>query len=137
MYLVKKQIQWNGFGYLAAIFIAFIHVVPMKYVLLVIGMSVPAIISVLFIQIIISNMKTNVKDIAITLLGICYIVGFIMYMPLLYGATYGKYLIWYILFAAWGTDVCAYFVGMKYGKHKLTQVSPHKSIEGCIGGLVR
>jgi len=100
-------------------------------------MSVPAIISLLFIQVIISNMKITVKDIAITLLGIGYTVGFILYVPLLHGEPNGKYLIWYILFAAWGTDTCAYFIGTKYGKHKLTKVSPHKSMEGLIGGLAR
>jgi len=100
-------------------------------------MSVPAIISILFIQVILSDMKTTIKDMAITLLGICYIPGFILYVPLLHGEPNGKYLIWYILFAAWGTDTCAYFIGRKYGKHKLTKVSPHKSVEGLIGGLAR
>ena len=100
-------------------------------------MSVPAIVAILFIQVILTDMKTSIKDIAITLLGIGYIPGFILYMPLLHGAPYGKYLIWYILFAAWGTDIFAYFIGRKYGRHKLTKVSPHKSIEGLIGGLAR
>ena len=137
MHLVKLQNQLSGFGYLSAILICFIHVVPRQYILLAIGMSVPAIISVLFIQVIFTDMKTSIKDIAITLLGIGYITGFILYMPLLHGAPFGKYLIWYILFAAWGTDTCAYFIGNKYGKHKLTKLSPHKSVEGLIGGLAR
>ena len=49
----------------------------------------------------------------------------------------GKFLIWYILIAAWGTDTFAYAVGMKFGKHKLNpRISPKKSIEGSIGGIV-
>ena len=48
----------------------------------------------------------------------------------------GKILIWYAIFAAWGTDIFAYFVGRAFGKHKFSKVSPKKSIEGCIGGTI-
>lgn len=48
----------------------------------------------------------------------------------------GKLLVWYVLFAAWGTDTCAYFIGCKFGKHKFSEISPKKSIEGCIGGTI-
>ena len=35
------------------------------------------------------------------------------------------------------TDAGAYFAGVLFGRHKgITQVSPHKSLEGYIGGLV-
>ena len=59
-----------------------------------------------------------------------------LYIPLLYGTENGKFLVWYILFIAWGTDTFAYFVGIKFGKHKLTEISPKKSIEGSIGGII-
>ena len=48
----------------------------------------------------------------------------------------GNLLIWYVLFAAWGTDIFAFFVGKLIGKHKFSKVSPKKSIEGCIGGII-
>ena len=39
--------------------------------------------------------------------------------------------------SSWITDVFAYFIGSKFGKHKLAQdVSPKKSVEGAIAGLV-
>ena len=38
-------------------------------------------------------------------------------------------------FAAWGTDIFAYFIGRMFGKHKFTEISPNKSIEGCAGGI--
>ncbi len=81
-------------------------------------------------------MKTTIKDIAITLFGICYIPLFLMYMPLLMGSENGKLLVWYMIIAAWGTDIFAYIVGKSIGKHKFSQISPNKSIEGCIGGIV-
>lgn len=38
---------------------------------------------------------------------------------------------------SWLTDTCAYFVGVKFGKHKMTPIiSPKKSIEGAIGGVI-
>ncbi len=81
-------------------------------------------------------MKTTIKDIAITLFGICYIPLFLMYMPLLMGSENGKLLVWFIIIAAWGTDIFAYIVGKTIGKHKFSEISPNKSIEGCIGGII-
>ena len=67
---------------------------------------------------------------------IYYVVFFMMFLAFIDGMENGKILIWYALFAAWGTDVFAYFIGMKFGKHKFSKVSPKKSIEGCIGGTL-
>ena len=42
-----------------------------------------------------------------------------------------------ILAGAWATDAGAYFVGRFLGKHKLApEISPKKTIEGAIGGIV-
>jgi phosphatidate cytidylyltransferase len=35
-----------------------------------------------------------------------------------------------------GTDTFGYFIGINFGKHKLTKISPKKSIEGSIGGII-
>jgi len=49
---------------------------------------------------------------------------------------YGLYLVWLILISSWGCDTCAYAVGMLIGKKKIfPQLSPKKSLEGCIGGV--
>ncbi len=50
---------------------------------------------------------------------------------------HGKYAVWLILISSWGCDTCAYCVGKLFGKHKAFPVlSPHKSVEGCIGGVL-
>lgn len=58
-----------------------------------------------------------------------------------YAGVYSKaesvYLVLFALFCAFLTDSFAYFVGRKFGKHKMAPViSPKKSIEGAVGGLV-
>lgn len=49
----------------------------------------------------------------------------------------GLYLVWMILISSWGCDTCAYVVGMLIGKKKIFPLlSPKKSLEGCIGGVL-
>lgn len=49
----------------------------------------------------------------------------------------GKYIYLLIFMGAWITDSFAYFTGVFFGKHKLIEdVSPKKTIEGSIGGIV-
>lgn len=49
----------------------------------------------------------------------------------------GIYIVWMIFISSWICDSCAYLTGIKIGKHKLTpNLSPKKSIEGAIGGIV-
>lgn len=49
----------------------------------------------------------------------------------------GKRLLFHLLLVTMMSDVGAYVVGKTMGRHKLVEtVSPNKSIEGCLGGLV-
>lgn len=48
----------------------------------------------------------------------------------------GNYLVWFIFLCSWGSDTCAYAVGVLIGKHKMTpKLSPKKSVEGAVGGI--
>jgi phosphatidate cytidylyltransferase len=68
----------------------------------------------------------------------------LIYLPLLLGHLVllrqlpdGRGWVFLVLFAVMACDSLAYFVGSSFGKHKLyPAVSPKKSIEGGLGGLV-
>ena len=50
---------------------------------------------------------------------------------------HGVYLVWMIFISSWISDTCAYLVGVLMGKHKLVpQLSPKKTIEGSLGGIL-
>lgn len=129
-----KPIEWVG--YILAAAISLIHVIPTEYTKSALQLLMPSIVVILFLIGIVTNMKINIKDIAITLLGVFYILGFMVFLPMLRGAENGVYLIWYLIFIAWGTDIFAYCIGKKFGKHKFSKISPNKSVEGCIAGIV-
>ena len=49
----------------------------------------------------------------------------------------GAYIVWLIFLCSWISDTFAYLTGSLIGKHKMAPVlSPKKSIEGAIGGVV-
>ena len=53
------------------------------------------------------------------------------------GADYdGNLYIVFVLLAAFITDICAMQAGKHFGKHKLTKISPNKTMEGSIGGIL-
>ena len=134
----SKPVRW--IGYLACLFIGLIHIVP-TYLpnipinqILILG--IPTIMLILFAQVIFTNMKTTFKDIAYTLFGMAYVIGLIVFIALLRGIDNGRILVWYAIIAAWGTDTCAYLIGKRFGKHKLSKISPKKSVEGAIAGII-
>lgn len=154
-----KNLSW--IGYILAIGISFIHIVNTRTALIILTLLIPSTLLLLFLHIIISDMKITLKDVAYSLLGITYIITLIMFIPLIYGIgdteklsflreesfadtivknfqntlVSGKYLIFYLIFTSWGSDTFAYTIGKHIGKHKFTKVSPNKTIEGCMGGI--
>lgn len=49
----------------------------------------------------------------------------------------GLYLVITMLLVIWAADTGAYFVGRKFGKHKMAPtISPNKSWEGMVGGMI-
>lgn len=82
--------------------------------------------------------KYEANQIMSALFGLVYVgvmLSFIYQTRMI--ADEGKYLVWLIFICSWGCDTCAYCVGVLIGKHKMAPVlSPKKSIEGAVGGVV-
>lgn len=69
--------------------------------------------------------------------GVVYVAVMLSFIFLTRNLEGGKFIVWLIFLCSWGCDTCAYCVGMLIGKHKMAPVlSPKKSIEGAVGGVV-
>ena len=81
--------------------------------------------------------RYDAKDIVFTFFGFFYAGVMISFYYLTRQLPDGIYIVWLILAGSWLCDVCAYLTGMTLGRHKLAPVlSPKKSIEGSVGGIV-
>lgn len=129
-----KPIKW--IGVLAALTIPFWNLLPVTILPLALASIIILMIFILFSIVIFTEMKYTVEDISLTAFGVLYIVGFLIFATFLRRLNNGIILLWMVIAAAWGSDIFAYLVGMKFGKHKFSKISPKKSLEGCFGGVI-
>lgn len=79
---------------------------------------------------------------ALTIVGVIYATQVSYMYPLRYhdyavGALAGTMLVMFPIAVTWATDTGAYAFGRMFGRHKLIpSVSPAKTIEGALGGLL-
>ena len=120
-----------------------------------------AVLTVLALLLYISRYDMGQVIMSSSLLTWCFIVPFVLvthpkrfslfviaffaviiFVPSFYAAVklydlLGPWRLVVIMAIAWVSDTGAYFVGRKFGSHKLApQISPGKTIEGAIGGLI-
>jgi phosphatidate cytidylyltransferase len=100
-------------------------------------------------KLIFSKDSFTVPDAAFTVLITLYVGWLFSFLVLLrnissdsLGMPWGEFPVgaaytWFALLSTWASDTFAYFVGSSFGKHKLCpHISPGKTVEGAIGGLV-
>lgn len=71
--------------------------------------------------------------IAVTFFGLIYVVWFFSHLIKIRNLEHGAAWVFYTILMVKGGDAGAYFVGKKYGKTKLIDISPKKTVEGSIG----
>ena len=91
----------------------------------------------LFAVLVFAKGKVAVDSISIAGFMSLYIVSAFMTILFLRDSASGAYTYLLIFIGAWITDSFAYFTGLLFGKHKLIpEISPKKTVEGSIGGIL-
>ncbi len=78
-----------------------------------------------------------ITNCGVTILGLLYVVGLLTYLISLRKLENGESLVLSVWFITWIGDSGAFAIGSRWGKHKLfPRISPNKTIEGAVGGVV-
>jgi len=71
-----------------------------------------------------------------TIAGIFYVGWLLSYLVALRSLDAGRNWVFFALFTTWASDTTAFFIGRRFGRHKLApDISPGKTWEGAIGGI--
>lgn len=81
--------------------------------------------------------KYRTEQLLAVFFGVFYVAVMLSYVYQTRMLSDGGVVVWLIFLSSWGCDTCAYCVGVLIGKHKMApKLSPKKSVEGGIGGIV-
>ncbi len=123
-----KPIKFGGY-ILLLMYYMFNNMEKFTYIL-ILGCALLMIIPVI-------NLKYSFIDVALTILGFIYGGLLFSFIYLVNEKSGGMFLVWLIFIGSWICDTAAFYSGKFFGKHKLCpKVSPKKTIEGAIGGMI-
>ena len=113
------------------------------YLLLLFGFEAYSMMDMIFILIVLMAVyvftypKYHADQVMAAFFGVVYVSVMLSYIYQTRILPGGIFTVWLVFVCSWGCDTCAYCVGMLIGKHKMAPIlSPKKSVEGGIGGIV-
>ncbi len=90
----------------------------------------------LFMEMMLSGMRLRFSKCAVTLVAGLLLPYLLSSVTRIFSPDGGRYLVLIPFVLAFLSDTGAYFIGCRFGKHKLAPtISPKKSIEGMVGGM--
>ncbi len=135
--LVKNPIVLRTAWFSSLLFGVFDAVGTGDDVLLLYACLTMIVIVALFAALLRHHDTVSFPEIAVALFGGVVLPIMLLSLWRIFSMEGGQFLVLLPLVAAWGSDTCALFAGMAFGKHKLAPVvSPKKTVEGAIGGVV-
>lgn len=109
----------------------------LKLNFMIIPLSLFLLIIFIFLYSIINNTQNHITDIVFSIFSYVYTSTLFMYFILMRNLFNGIYYIWWVFITTWACDTGAFFTGILFGKNRLVpNISPHKTIEGSIGGIL-
>ncbi len=80
------------------------------------------------------QLEERLARLAWTLLGSLYLGYLLPHWSLLFRLPHGRAWVFFVLAVIMAGDICAYFVGRRFGTKKLApEISPGKTVEGAVG----
>ncbi|MDT0541012.1 MULTISPECIES: phosphatidate cytidylyltransferase [Croceitalea] len=141
LYEFKRIVEIKGYyifiAYLA-LWWAYIYLIHTEIPVLIL-LVITLIIDIALLGYLFTKTKQKFKKLELYLIGIFYISGGFIFLTMIpYNQSeFAKFLIMGIFILIWVSDSFAYLVGKSIGRTKLfPSVSPKKTIEGSLGGLI-
>lgn len=122
------------FALLMFVYQYFSHVLSADIFLLASAFWIVPVLSVVNFQ---SEKATLFKSKAVRIVaGLLFLLLAWVGLSEIHAQPFGGFLIISLFLLIWSADTFAYFVGRAWGKTKLSPISPGKSLQGAMGGIV-